>query len=123
MISVHNADDAAVSDVLFENITVEHEEVGSGDGSEMPYLIDINIAESSNWSSTKERGTVNGVTLRNVRFLSGNEAGSRIAGYDAVHKAENIVFEDLYMFGKKIKSAEEGKLEIKEGTAGEIIWK
>jgi len=123
VISVHNADDALISDILFEDITVEHEEVGSGDGSEMPYLIDINIASSSNWSSTKERGKIDGVTVKNVQFLSGNECESRVSGFDGEHMAENIVFENVTMFGKKIKNAEDMKLTGKEGTVRNITWK
>ena len=123
VISVHNADDALISDILFEDITVEHEEVGSGDGSEMPYLIDINIASSSNWSSTKERGKIDGVTVKNVQFLSGNECESRVSGFDGEHMAENIVFENVTMFGEKIKNAEDMKLTGKEGTVRNITWK
>ncbi|MBP5305143.1 MAG: hypothetical protein J6Z02_04775 [Lachnospiraceae bacterium] len=123
VISVHNADDALISGVLFEDITVEHEEVGSGDGSEMPYLIDINIARSSNWSSTKERGKIDGVTLKNVNFLSGNECKSRVSGFDEDHMAENIFFENVTIFGKKIKNGEDMNLVSKEGTVRNIIWK
>ena len=71
MISVHNGDDAVVEDITFRNIVVEHEEVGSGDAEEMPYLIDLNIMQNSNWSTTAERGQIRNIVLENVNFLEG----------------------------------------------------
>lgn len=57
-----------VEDITFRNIVVEHEEVGSGDAEEMPYLIDLNIMQNSNWSTTAERGQIRNIVLENVNF-------------------------------------------------------
>lgn len=123
VISVHNADDAIVENILFENIVVENEMVGSGDGDEMPYLIDINIAQNSNWSTTKERGTIKNVTIRNVKFLKGTENESRIHGYDETHNVDGVLIENLTMFGKQIKTLEDGAIVVDEATATNITIK
>ncbi len=120
VISVHNADNAAVEEILFENIVIENEQVGSGDGSEMPYLIDLNIAQNNNWSTTKERGTIAGITIRNVNFLKGTANASRIQGYDSEHKVENVVIENLTMFGQKITDFESGNFLVDEATSSNI---
>ena len=121
VISVHNGDDAKISDILFKDIVVEHEEIGSGDGSEMPYLIDINIMQNSNWSTTVERGTVDAVSIENVSFKSGTENKIRIQGYDAEHKVTNIHIKDLNLFGKKVSSLENSLFEIDAATTENII--
>ena len=116
VISVHNGDDATLDGIVFQDIVVEHEEIGSGDADEMPYLIDINIMQSSNWSTTLERGIIRNVTIENVSFLEGTENASRIQGFDQDHKVENVVIRNLNLFGKKVQSAEEGQFEVDEAT-------
>lgn len=116
VISIHNADDARVYDITFQDITVENAQMGSGDGSEMPYLIDMHIAQSSNWSSTKERGSISDIIVENVTVLSGKNCKSRIAGYDAAHKISNVNISNLSVLGKKITDFEQGGFEIEEET-------
>lgn len=116
VISVHNADDALVHDIVFENIVVENEEIGSGDGDEMPYLIDINIAQSTNWSSTKERGQIQNITIKNVEVLNGREVESRIKGFDAEHMVDGVTIENLKILGKEITTLEEGRFAVDDAT-------
>lgn len=122
VISVHNADDALVENILFENIMVENEMVGSGDGDELPYLIDIAIVQNGNWSSTSERGQVRNVTIKDVTVLAGNDVGSRITGYDAEHTVENVTIENLNIFGKVITGAESGKFKINEESVSGVTF-
>lgn len=122
VISVHNGDDALLSGIVFRNIVVEHEEVGSGDGDEMPYLIDINIMQNGNWSTTRERGIIRDVTLENIAFLEGTQAASRIQGYDAQHRVEQVIIRNLTLFGKPVKSAEDGRFEIEESTVDSVVF-
>lgn len=120
VISIHNADDALVSDVAFENITVEDAQMGSGDGTQMPYLIDIHITENENWSSTKERGTIQNVAINNVNVLSGKACGSRIKGYDEKHKISNVTISNLQILGEPVKDAQAGKFAIDDVTTEQI---
>lgn len=123
VISVHNGDDAVVSDIVFRNIIVEDAQMGSGDGDVMPYLIDLNIAQSGSWSSTKSRGTIENVKIDNVNVISGKFCPSRISGYDEEHKVSNITISNLTILGEKIKSVEEGKFEVNTETTENIIFK
>ena len=120
VISVHNADDAAVSDIIFRNIVVEYNQVGSGDGDEMPYLIDINIASNPNWSTTKKRGTISNVTIENVKVVAGNSPKSRIKGFDEEHKARSVTIKNLEIKGSRMKDFESGQFEIDFDTVAEL---
>lgn len=120
VISVHNGDDAQISEILFKDIVVEHEEIGSGDGIEMPYLIDINIMQSSNWSTTTERGIIDGVQIENVTFLDGTPQKIRIQGYDENHKVKNIRFKNLNLFGEKITNVDDTFFEVQDATVENI---
>ena len=53
-------------------------------------------------------GVVENVKMKNVYMLKQAPQGNTIAGYDADHKI-SIEFENLYIAGKKITSAKEGK--------------
>lgn len=120
VISVHNADDAMVSDIIFKNIVVENAQMGSGDGDVMPYLIDINIARSSNWSTTKERGQIQNIFIDGVTVLSGRFNESRIEGYDSEHGIRNVQVKNLEILGEKITSFEQGKFMIDSITTSDI---
>ncbi len=122
VISIHNGDDAVVSDITFRNITVEDAQMGSGDGDVMPYLIDLNIAQSGSWSSTEERGTIENVTIDQVNVIAGKFCPSRINGYDAEHKVSNVTISGLTILGEKIESGAQGKFEINTETTENIIF-
>ena len=121
VISVHNADDALITDITFKNIIVENAQMGSGDGEELPYLIDFNIAQSTNWSTTKERGQINNVLIDGVRVLSGRFNGSRIQGFDENHRVENVTIRNLEILGERITGFEQGKFEIDPVTTKNLV--
>lgn len=123
VISVHNADDATVKDITFKNITVENAQMGSGDGDEMPYLIDLHIPKTSNWTSTKDRGQIDGVTIDNVKVLSGKFSPSRIQGFDETHKIKNVSISNLEILGEKITSLDQGKFDLDPATTENITIK
>ncbi|GAB6106465.1 glycosyl hydrolase family 28 protein [Fusibacter bizertensis] len=123
VISIHNGDDAVISNILFKDITIENAQMGSGDGEEFPYLIDFHIGQSSNWSSTKERGVIRDVTVSGVNVLAGKFNASRIKGYDTTHRIENVQIIDLTILGQKIVDPITGKFEIDAQTTDQIIFK
>lgn len=123
VISVHNADDAVVSDISFRDIVVENAQMGSGDGSGMPYLIDLDITQNQNWSTTRDRGVIKDVTIDNVRVLSGKNSPSRIKGYDAGHSVENVTISNLEILGQKITDFTKGQFEIDKSTTKNITLK
>ena len=122
VISIHNADDALVSDIVFKDITVENLRTGSGDGAELPYFVDIAVVSNGNWSTTRERGQIRDITIENVTVLDGAQVGSRIAGYDETHTVSGVHFKNVTVFGKKIKSLEDGGFKVKDGTFSDITF-
>jgi hypothetical protein len=121
VISIHNADDAMVKDITFKNITVENAQMGSGDGSEMAYLMDLYITQSPNWSTTKERGQIRSIMIDGVKVLSGRFTASRIKGYDAEHRIEDVTIRNLEILGEKITGFDQGKFEIDTETTKNIV--
>ncbi|MBP3646739.1 MAG: hypothetical protein J6K55_09985 [Clostridia bacterium] len=99
VISIHNSDNAKVLNVLFENIVVEDAQMGEGDGT--PYLIDFTTTESQ-WSVTPTRGTIDGVTVRNVTVLDGKKPSIRIWSNDESSRIDNVSIEGLTILGEVI---------------------
>jgi hypothetical protein len=113
VVSIHNADDAAISDVKYKNIVVEDCSLGQGDGT--TDLIDFKVVNSSNWSKTKTRGTVDNVTIDGLKVIAGNDPAlitSKIEGFDDEHKVSNVTITGLNILGKDIKKAEDGHIKI-----------
>lgn len=121
IISIHNADDAIVKDITYKNITIENAESGSGDGLDMPYLIDFWITKNSDWSHTTERGQIRNVTIDGVKVLSGKDLASRIQGFDETHTIEGVTIKNLEILGNKITSFDQGKFEIDEKTTKNLV--
>jgi len=98
---IHNADHATISDVLYENIRVEHH---------YNKLIEFRIFESR-WSKDKQRGQVRNITLRNidvtVSIYNPGYTVSVIGGCDANHTIEHVTFDNFRMNGRPAKSADD----------------
>jgi hypothetical protein len=107
---IHNADHATISDVLYEDIRVEHH---------YNKFIEFRIFESR-WSKDKERGQIRNVTLRNIEaVISIYNPGytlSAIGGCDADHTVEHVRFENLRLNGNVVKSADDLDLYTKHAA-------
>ena len=110
VMSIHNADDAAVSGIRYSNIIVEDASMGKGDAGQNAQLIDITIASSS-WSSTKNRGTVDDVVFDGIYvlggddtidFVEGNFCPICIKGYDESSLCSNITVNNLFILGEAV---------------------
>ncbi|MBD3242614.1 MAG: hypothetical protein GF331_18635 [Chitinivibrionales bacterium] len=98
---IHNAGNATVRDVLFDDIRVEHF---------FTYLISFRIIESR-YSRIPERGRIRNVHLKNIAVTAGRMnqgySASLIGGYDAEHTIEGVTIENLRIDGRRIGSADE----------------
>ena len=101
VISIHNSDHALVRRVLYENIVVEDAQMGQGDGT--PYLIEFTTTESQ-WSATLRRGSIDGVTVRNVQVLSGIRPVLRIFSNDESSRIDHVSINGLFYRGERICS-------------------
>jgi hypothetical protein len=101
VLSIHNADDAAVSGVTYKNIVVEDAQLGRGDGA--LELIDFQIVKNENWSTTENRGTISNVTIDGFTVLDGTE-GLKVnfKGYDAEHNISDVTIKGLNIKGEDI---------------------
>lgn len=129
-ISIHNADRADLSNIRYENITIEHGEMlgDNRDDGESDFLIDFSIEYNVDWSKHEELGNVDKVYVKNVKFLDTSDSCvTRIRG-DKTSKAtiDNVTFEAISINGnevsnednlKVIKGDNVGKVSVVKGTA------
>ena len=99
--SLHNHDRAHISDVLFEDIRIEHC---------YDKFIDFRISQSR-YSTDAERGRISGVTVRNITWHRSNYSPgytiSLIGGWDADHRIENITLENIVINGTPVRHLDE----------------
>ncbi len=109
VMSIHNSDDCAVSNVTYRNIIVEDARMGLGDAGFDSYLIDINTIYSDNWSHTRDRGTVDGVTFDGIYVLGGDDLADkregnfcpvRVYGDNKDAMCRNVSIGNLFVLGK-----------------------
>jgi hypothetical protein len=79
---IFNGDQATVSDILFDDIRVEHCE----------RLISL-IVEKGFFNQSKERGRIENIRFRNIR--SALRSDLHLYGFDAAHAVRAVAFEDL----------------------------
>lgn len=110
--TIHNGDHAAVSNILWQDIRVEHF---------YDKLVDFRILDSR-WSGDDERGQIRDVRLQNIRVAADiYNSPSLIGGYDANHTIENIEFEDFFLGDKAVTCADD--LHLFQKHAGNIGFK
>ena len=84
--------------------------MGKGDAGDNAQRSDIPIVSNS-WSSTKTRGTIDGVVFDGIQvlggddlidFKEGNFCPIRIRGFDEEHLCSNITVKDLVILGEAV---------------------
>lgn len=102
VISIHNADDALIHDISYDNIVIENANMGHGDGAGNAELIEFSTSKSGNWSSTEERGNIRDVVISNVTALKTDRTKNviRIRGQAENSTVENIVLKNITVAGK-----------------------
>jgi len=112
---IHNSDAARISNVLYEDIRVDHF---------YNKLVDLRMIKSR-WTDQDEPGTAEDITFRNidvtVSMYNPGYSISLIGGYDDNHKIKDVTFENFRLNGKKITNADELDLFIKQ--AEDIVFK
>lgn len=117
VMSIHNSDQAQVHGVLFRNIIVEDAQMGEGDAHQDRYLIDLTIAQSQ-WSQSKERGSISDIRFENIQVLAGKFPPSRFMGHDEHHAIRGVVIQGLNILGKAIQTPQEGQFFINDYAYG-----
>lgn len=113
-ISLHNCDDAHITNVTYQNITIEDGQMLGDvrDDEQNDFLIDMTIAYNIDWSqSGGARGSVDGVTIENVKvYHLLDSIVSRMNGESATSVIENVTVKGLEIEGKQISNTDELKL-------------
>lgn len=112
--SIHNCDDAEITNVTYQNITIEDASM-LGDNQidgQNDFLIDITIAYNIEWTkSGGERGKISDVTFENIKILSMQDTiVSRISGESQNSSVNNVKISGVEIAGSAITSAEQFKL-------------
>jgi hypothetical protein len=96
--SIHVGDRATVSDVLWEDIRVEHY---------WDFLIDFRIL-ASRWSKDTVRGHIRNITLRRIQTIPDiYNIPSLIGGFDSDHLVENVRIEELHIGERHVQNADD----------------
>lgn len=105
---IHNTDRAVISNILYENIRVEHY---------YNKLIDMRIIKSR-YCKDEQRGLVHDIVFRNidvtVSIYNPGYSISNIGGYDAEHIIKNVVFDNFRLNGVKVTNADQLDLFTKQ---------
>lgn len=100
VISIHNANNADVRNIVYRDITVE-----DGEAPANSALIDVRVLYSSTWSDqhTKtELGSVGGVTVENVKIVSAKKISITVggcyddrSGYEGEHYVDGVTVKGI----------------------------
>jgi hypothetical protein len=111
VISIHNGDQAIITNVLFQNITVEDAQMIGDNAVENTddYLIEFFTRYHQVWSrSTDVRGEINGVIVDNLKVIAGKEDFiSLIHGFGPDNLTENIQLSNISIFGEVAEVGED----------------
>jgi len=120
--SIHNCDDAVITNVKYANITIEDGEM-LGDNRTDPeddYFIDILIAYNAEWTkSGGARGSVSNVTFDNVKVLNlASTIFSRINGESTGSDVKNVTFKNINLAGTAVNGGADLKLVKNDYVSG-----
>lgn len=112
--SIHNADNAEISNVTYENITIEDARM-LGDNQldgENDFLIDITIAYNAEWThSGGERGSVRDIVFNNIKVIEmADSIMCRVYGEGSSSNVDGVSISNIEIEGKLMKSLADIKL-------------
>lgn len=114
VISLHNCDDAHITNVHYENITVEDGQMLGDvqDDGENDFFIDFTIAYNSEWTKSEgKRGSVENVTIKNVNvYKMASIVASRMFGEGEDSAIKNVTISNVVIEGKKVNNDTDLKL-------------
>lgn len=124
--SIHNADTADITNILYENITLEDGQMlgDNRDDGENDFFIDLSIEYSQEWSKSEDLGNIDGVTFRNINVLEAKDTiQSRIRGYQGNGAMVNNVTFDSVTY-KGVDVAKDDDLHLVRGNnVGTVTYK
>ncbi|MDZ7721264.1 MAG: glycosyl hydrolase family 28 protein [candidate division KSB1 bacterium] len=142
VMSIHNGDYATVCDVTYRDIRVEnadHKLIDlavflsqySLDRHPDPAYREKNylhgawdgvqkVPEGKKQAHAEHRGHIKNIVFENISILDGPLPFSVIAGYNQKHAVENVVIDNLRVYGNKVETRQEAKLNVANARKLEI---
>ena len=121
-ISLHNCDDAEITNVYYQNITLEDGQMLGDDQNdgENDFFVDMTIAYNPEWTKSQgDRGSVDGVIIDNVKvYRIAESCISRMAGESAASQIKNVRIGDIDYAGKLIRNAGDLSLGTNQYVSG-----
>lgn len=127
-----NVDYADVHDITYENINVEYDDVippgklqrndrevyTNDDLDYSPNLFAAEVFFHPEYSTSgTRRGKNRSLTVRNINLHAGRHTPKiYLSGYDGTHMTESIDISDIYVNGKRVESADEINMVIKDNV-------
>ncbi len=120
-ISIHNADNANISDINFLNIYIDDCQSGQGDGWRL--IVDITnlrpggsfSGTDGGWMSVSERGNISKVTIDGLYVRSSSNQGMRIDSSDG-GSITGVTIKNYYRGNQKITNANDAGASIKSAN-------
>ena len=118
---IQHGDRAAISNVVFDNIRVEFDDVipppiyqnsdeqkydQNANPQFCPNLVVIEIVKTA-YTQDAENGTVDGVLFKDIRVLGGRVPPIRLSGLDEAHTVKDARFESIYLGDRRVEKLEE----------------
>ena len=111
LISMHNCDDAVITNLTYKNITLEDGHMLGDDRTDLEndFLIDFTIAYNIEWTKSEgDRGSIDGVNIENVNvYFMEDSIGCRFFGEKGESTIKNVSIKGVKINGKVINSLEE----------------
>ena len=141
--SIHNGDFATVSNIRFENIRIEdsrqklfdvaiflsqysHDRPGDRTETRKRYLhgawdgvLRVEPGEMAEFA--KGRGHIKDICFKDIHIIDGLFPFSVFCGYNENHLVENVTIDGMYVHGKRITNAEDGKFYIENAKGIKFI--
>ncbi len=114
-ISIHNSNNANLTNVKYDGITIENADMGQGNGNR--YLVDISCMYSPTWSEVQKKtslGSVDTILIKNVKVNRGiqhpivsvrGSLENRSEYPQVAHYVNNVTFQDFSLYGERLTAS------------------
>lgn len=127
LISMHNSDNAVITNVTYKNITLEDGQMLGDDrkDGENDFLIDFTIAYNIDWTKSEgDRGSIDGITIENVNVYDMLDTiACRFQGESDNSAIKNVSIKGVSIRGSQVSSLSDLKATTNAYTSNITVSK